>query len=95
MTPTSQGQVNELITMLNARPTMQVQFQGYADDAVVGSGMTNKALSFKRVNAIKQQLVTAGINYLRVDAVGLGTGVKAGELGKQPQRKINVKIISK
>ena len=95
MTPASQGQVNELITLLKARPTMQVQFQGYADDAVVGSGMTNKALSFKRVNVIKQQLVTAGINYLRVDAIGLGTGVKLGELGKQPQRKINVKIISK
>lgn len=95
MTPASQGQINELITLLKARPTMQVQFQGYADDAVPGSGLTNKALSFKRVNAIKQQLVTAGINYLRVDAIGLGTGVKVGELGKQPMRKINVKIISK
>ncbi|MBO0933627.1 DUF937 domain-containing protein [Fibrella aquatilis] len=95
MTPASQGQVNELIAQLKARPTMQVQFQGYADDAPVGSGITNKALSFKRVNVLKQQLVTAGINYLRVDAIGLGTGVKVGELGKQPQRKINVKIISK
>ena len=95
MTPASQGQINELITLLKARPTMQVQFQGYANDAVPGSGLTNKALSFKRVNAIKQQLVTAGINYLRVDAVGLGTGVKVGELGKQPLRKINVKVISK
>ena len=95
MTPASQGQVNELINQLKARPTMQVQFQGYADDAPVGSGVTNKALSFKRVNMLKQQLVTAGINYLRVDAVGLGTGVKIGELGKQPQRKINVKVISK
>ena len=74
---------------------MQVQFQGYANDALPGSGLTNKALSFKRVNAIKQQLVTAGINYLRVDAIGLGTGVRVGELGKQPQRKINVKVITK
>ncbi|MBO0935627.1 DUF937 domain-containing protein [Fibrella sp. HMF5335] len=95
MTPASQGQVNELIAMLKARPTMQVQLQGYADDAPVGSGVTNKALSFKRANVIKQQIVTAGINYLRVDAIGLGTGVKVGELGKQPMRKINVKIISK
>lgn len=96
MTPTSQSQINELITLLKARPTLQIQLQGYANDAPgPAAGLTNKALSFKRVNSIKQQLVGAGINYLRVDAIGLGTGVKVGELGKQPQKKINVKVITK
>lgn len=94
LTPAAQGQINTLIQQLKARPTLQVQLQGYANDAP-GLGLTNKALSFKRVNVIKQQLVTAGINYLRVDAIGLGTGVRPGDLGKQPMRKINVKIISK
>ncbi|NID09161.1 DUF937 domain-containing protein [Fibrivirga algicola] len=96
MTAASQRQVNELITLLKARPTLQIQLQGYANDAPgPAAGLTNKVLSFKRVNAIKQQLVGAGINYLRVDAIGLGTGVKVGELGKQPQKKINVKVITK
>ncbi|MEZ0486520.1 DUF937 domain-containing protein [Fibrella aquatica] len=96
MTPTSQGQINELIALLKARPTLQIQLQGYANDAPgPAAGLTNKMLSFKRVNAIKQQLVGSGINYLRVDAIGLGTGVKVGELGKQPQKKINIKVITK
>ncbi|MEZ0539802.1 DUF937 domain-containing protein [Fibrella arboris] len=96
MTPASQGQINELVALLKARPTLQIQLQGYANDAPgPAAGLTNKALSFKRVNAIKQQLVGAGINYLRVDAIGLGTGVKVGELGKQPQKKINLKVITK
>lgn len=96
MSPASQGQVNELAALLKARPTLQIQLQGYANDAPgAEAGLTNKALSFKRVNAIKQQLVGAGINYLRVDALGFGSGVKAGELGKQPQKKINLKVVTK
>lgn len=92
----SQGQINQLAALLKARPTLQVQLQGYANDAPgVEAGLTNKALSFRRVNAIKQQLVGAGINYLRVDAIGLGTGVKVGELGKEPQKKINIKVVTK
>ncbi len=96
MTPASQGQVNELAALLKARPTLQVQLQAYANDAPgAAAGLTNKMLSFKRANVIKQQLVAAGINYLRVDAIGLGTGVKPGELGKQPLKKVNVKVITK
>jgi outer membrane protein OmpA-like peptidoglycan-associated protein len=92
----AQGQVNTLAQLLQTRPTLQVQLQGYANDAPgPGMGLTNKALSFKRVNAIKQQLVALGINYMRVDAIGLGTGVKSGELGKSPQKKINVKVVTK
>ncbi len=95
LTPGSQGQINQLAALLKARPTFQIQLQAYANDAGTGAGMTNKQLSFKRANVIKQQLVGVGINYLRVDAIGLGTGVKPGELGKQPMRKINVKVVSK
>jgi outer membrane protein OmpA-like peptidoglycan-associated protein len=96
LTPASQGQINQLATLLKTRPTLQVQLQAYANDAPgAEAGMTNKQLSFKRANVIKQQLVGAGINYLRVDAIGLGTGVKPGELGKQPMKKINVKVVTK
>jgi outer membrane protein OmpA-like peptidoglycan-associated protein len=96
LTPASQGQINELAALLKARPTLQVQLQAYANDAPGGAaGLTNKLLSFRRANVIKQQLVGAGINYLRVDAIGLGTGVRPGELGKQPLKKVNIKVITK
>ena len=95
ITPASQAQINELVALLRARPTLQVQLQGYANDAPGPPGLTNKILSFKRVNAIKQQLVAAGINYLRVDAIGLGTGVRPGDVGKVPLKKINLKVVTK
>lgn len=94
LTPAAQGPINTLVDLLKNRPTLQVQVQGYANDGA-HAGLTNKVLSFKRANLVKQQIVNAGINYLRVDAIGLGTGVKPSELGKQPQKKINVKIVTK
>jgi OOP family OmpA-OmpF porin len=72
MTPGSQATVNELATLLKTYPQMQVLLIGFANDAQ--GGFTNKNLSFKRVSTIKQQLVSSGINFMRIDAVGRGTG---------------------
>ena len=73
MTAGSLAPINELITLLKTYPALQVQLVGYANDAT--AGLTNKSLSFKRVNLVKQQIVSAGIDYLRVDAIGRGTGI--------------------
>ena len=102
LTPASEATVTELINVLKTHPTTQIRLIGYANDASVGgSGLTNKALSFKRVNILKQQLVSAGINYVRVDAVGLGTGVTPPKPGdstavrKPPMRKIDMRVVVK
>ncbi|GAB3561288.1 hypothetical protein GCM10027578_01710 [Spirosoma luteolum] len=100
LTPDAQATVGELVTLLKTYPRLQIQLVGYANDAVPAMGMTNKALSFKRVNLIKQQLVTSGINYLRIDAIGRGTGVfrrstDTTSLRRPPMRKIDLKVVSK
>ena len=96
MTPGSQATVTELATLLKTYPQLQVLLVGYANDAQ--GGFTNKSLSFKRVNIIKQQLVTSGINFQRIDAVGRGTGVARYDTAGPPKptmRKIMLKVVSK
>ena len=96
MTAGSQAAIGELTQLLKAYPQVQVQLVGYANDAQFG--LTNRNLSFKRVNQIKQQLVTAGINFIRVDAIGRGTGVSLRDTSRIPKptrRQIDLKVIVK
>ncbi|TAG64064.1 MAG: cell envelope biogenesis protein OmpA, partial [Runella slithyformis] len=61
--------------------------------------MTNKMLSVKRVYALKQQLIDAGVGFVRVDAEGLGNGVMEKDTARRanrvPMREILVKFIKK
>jgi outer membrane protein OmpA-like peptidoglycan-associated protein len=98
--PGAETTVTELVALLKENPTLQIQLIGYANDATLP--MTNKSLSFKRVNAIKQQLITSGIDFQRVDAIGKGSGVKfnpndSTRILKPPTtlRKIDLKVVIK
>ncbi|WP_128547835.1 DUF937 domain-containing protein [Larkinella soli] len=94
--PAGTAAVNELTTIMKSNPSVQIRIVGYANDAV--APMKNKELSVTRVLAIKNQLIQAGINYIRVDAVGLGSGFKPGDSTavKQAARKqIDVKVVIK
>ncbi|MFD2574153.1 DUF937 domain-containing protein [Spirosoma soli] len=96
MTPGSLAAVGELATLLKTYPQLQVQLIGYANDAQ--GALTNKSLSFKRVNQIKQQLMSSGIDYLRIDAIGRGSGVSLRDTSGAPKptlRKIDVKVVVK
>jgi outer membrane protein OmpA-like peptidoglycan-associated protein len=96
MTAGSQAVVGELATLLKTHPQLQIQLVGYANDAQ--RGITNKSLSFKRVNQIKQQLMTSGIDFVRIDALGRGTGVARNDTSTVPKptlRKIIVKVVVK
>lgn len=98
LTASAQATVNELATLLKTYPRMQIQLIGFANDAA--GGFTNRTLSFKRVNLIKQQLVTSGINYLRIDAIGRGSGVPrritdSTARARPALRKIDVKVVAK
>ncbi len=97
MTAGSQATIGELATLLKTYPALQIQLIGYANDAS-GSGVTNKSLSFKRVNQIKQQLMASGIDFVRIDAIGRGTGVSRTDtsgISRPTLRKIDVKVVVK
>lgn len=96
MTAGSQATIGELATLLKTYPSLQVQLIGYANDAQGAS--TNKSLSFKRVNQIKQQLMSSGIDFVRIDAIGRGTGVSRNDTSGVPKptlRKIDMKVVVK
>ncbi len=96
LTAGSQATINELAALLKANPALQIQLIGYANDA--SGALTNKSLSFKRVNQIKQQLMASGIDFVRIDAIGRGTGVSKKDtsgVAKPTLRKIDMKVVVK
>ncbi|QJD78978.1 DUF937 domain-containing protein [Spirosoma rhododendri] len=98
LTASGQATISELTTLLKTYPRLQVQLVGFANDAA--GGLSNKSLSFKRVNMVKQQLVTSGINYLRVDAIGRGSGAPrrrfdSTAVARPTMRKIDLKVVAK
>lgn len=101
LTPASQPAVNELANLLKAYPNTQIQLVGYANDAsAAATGLTNMDLSRKRAYAIKQQLLNAGIDNNRVDAVGKGTGVvitpgDSTAVRRPTLRKIDIRVVLK
>lgn len=98
MTPGSAPVITDIANFLKANPAAQIRLVGYANDAQ--GALTNKSLSFKRVNAIKSMLVAQGIDFIRVDAIGLGTGVKikpgdSTAIRQPTMRKIDMKVVYK
>ncbi|GAB3997934.1 hypothetical protein GCM10028807_44260 [Spirosoma daeguense] len=96
MTAESQAVIKEVETLLKTYPRLQIQLVGYANDAQLP--LTNKSLSFKRVNQVKQQLMAAGVDFLRIDAIGRGTGVSRNDTSGIPKptlRKIDLKVVVK
>lgn len=98
LTTSGQATIAELTTLLKTYPRLQIQLVGFANDAA--GGFSNKSLSFKRVNMVKQQLVTSGINYLRVDAIGRGSGAfrrkfDSTAVARPTLRKIDLKVVAK
>jgi outer membrane protein OmpA-like peptidoglycan-associated protein len=98
LTPSGQATISELTTLLKTYPRLQIQLVGFANDAA--GGFSNRSLSFKRVNLVKQQLVTSGINYLRVDAIGRGSGAPrrtfdSTAVARPTLRKIDLKVVAK
>lgn len=93
---TATQSVQVLADLLKKYPNAQIKLTGYANDAQ--PPLTNKTLSVKRVFALKDQFIKAGISYIRVDAEGRGTGVNPRDTtGRKqvPLREVWVKFVQK
>ncbi|MDF7817124.1 DUF937 domain-containing protein [Runella sp. MFBS21] len=94
--PTATASVAVLADLLKKYPNAQIKLVGYANDAQLP--LTNKTLSVKRVLALKDQFVKAGISYIRVDAEGRGTGINPKDTTGRKQvamREVWVKFVKK
>ena len=70
LTAQSVPTVAALARILNAYPNATVQLSGYTDS--IGRPEANKKLSIDRANAVRDQLVSAGVAASRIETQGLG-----------------------
>ena len=95
LTPAGDSLVRNLTTLLQKYPNAQIKFVAFANDAKLPT--TNQQLSSKRAYALKDMVAKAGIDMMRLDAQGKGSGLNPRDtLRKQlPLRVILVKIVKK
>jgi outer membrane protein OmpA-like peptidoglycan-associated protein len=88
--PQSHAELNRLIDFLKGHPTMTIELGGHTDN--VGDEATNMKLSQNRVNAVKEYLVTNGIDASRLVAKGYGKSKPRAdnktEEGRQTNRRV-------
>ncbi|RYF53305.1 MAG: OmpA family protein, partial [Cytophagaceae bacterium] len=92
ITDETQPNVNDLIEIMNAYPTLQINIQGHTDNT--GDAAANKKLSLDRANAIRSVLTSAGVAASRVTTQGFGaekpTASNDDAEGRQKNRRIDV-----
>ena len=66
----SYNELNKLERMMQQNPDLKIQISGHTDN--IGSASYNKQLSQRRANAVKDYLVSKGIDTRRVISVGYG-----------------------
>jgi outer membrane protein OmpA-like peptidoglycan-associated protein len=92
--PEANAAINGLISMLKKYPTAEVKFIVYANDAQLP--LTNKMLSIKRAFELKNQLITGGISFVRIDTEGRGNGMEQKlNPSPKPLREVYVKFVKK
>jgi outer membrane protein OmpA-like peptidoglycan-associated protein len=68
--PESMGTLNTIVEILKKNPEVKFEVQGHTDNS--GIAANNLALSQKRADAVKQQLVSLGIEEARLTSKGFG-----------------------
>jgi outer membrane protein OmpA-like peptidoglycan-associated protein len=95
ITPDSYASLNELVEVLKAKQTMTIEIAGHTDN--VGSQETNLKLSQDRAAAVRNYLISKGINKERVTAKGYADSLPVAsndtEEGKAKNRRTEVRII--
>jgi OOP family OmpA-OmpF porin len=89
--------LDNAVHVLNVNPTMEVEIDGHTDS--IGSDAYNKTLSEKRASAVKDYLVTKGIDPARLTVKGRGEEdpIASNETpeGRAQNRRVEFKIISR
>lgn len=68
--PESMGIINEIYGMMKEHPEIRISIEGHTDN--VGDEAMNQALSEKRAAAVKEKLVSMGIDSSRLESKGWG-----------------------
>ena len=90
-------ELERVVRLLFVRPTMKLRIEGHADAS--GPHEKNMELSVKRAEAVKQYLISSGIQATRLEVTGYGDSRpianNATEEGRRFNRRIEFVILSK
>ncbi|WP_294390577.1 OmpA family protein [uncultured Sphingomonas sp.] len=90
--PTSSPQINAVVALLKADPSLKLAINGYTDDT--GSDAHNLTLSDGRAKAVQTALTTAGVKGDRLQAKGYGrtnpVSSNTDEEGKAANRRVEL-----
>jgi outer membrane protein OmpA-like peptidoglycan-associated protein len=94
---TSFASLDELAEVLKKKPTWGLQLAGHTDN--VGDDQKNLILSKKRAEAVKNYMITKGIDTLRLNTLYFGESMPIAPNdtpeGRQKNRRVEMKIIFK
>ncbi len=94
--PTSEGELQKLLALLNENPNMKIQINGHTDN--VGSDADNLKLSEDRAKAVKDYLIQKGISSSRLKSKGFGEtqpiDTNDTQEGKQNNRRTEFVIVN-
>jgi outer membrane protein OmpA-like peptidoglycan-associated protein len=92
--PAAETQLNNLLTVVNSKPTATVAIEGHTD--VRGDDAYNKTLSQRRAESVRGWLIAHGVAGARLTATGAGETkpVRAGdtEVDHQANRRVEIRI---
>lgn len=93
--PQSFTQLDELVAILKAKPTMVIRINGHTDN--IGKTTYNLSLSQDRAQAVKAYLTDNGIPAERLSAQGYGASLPLAdnrtEEGRQLNRRVEITVV--
>jgi outer membrane protein OmpA-like peptidoglycan-associated protein len=84
--PESMGTINAIVGILKSNPDLKFEIQGHTDNT--GVAASNLSLSQKRAEAVKQQMISLGIDAARLTSKGFGDTKPISDNGT-PEGKAN------
>jgi outer membrane protein OmpA-like peptidoglycan-associated protein/Tol biopolymer transport system component len=93
--PASNAELDKLARLLKGNPTLRIELGGHTDN--VGADDANMKLSDQRANAVRDHLVTKGIDASRITAKGYGetkpVASNETEEGRAENRRTEVTVL--
>ena len=93
--PSSNAELEKLVQLLSANPTLRIELGGHTDD--VGADAANMTLSDQRAKAVRDFVVGKGIDAARITAKGYGetkpVAANDTEEGRAQNRRTEVTVL--
>jgi outer membrane protein OmpA-like peptidoglycan-associated protein len=90
--PSAYEELNKLVYEMKENPVSRWKIEGYTDN--IGSDETNRRISLKRAEAVRDYFVSRGINSSRFEVLGFGKGNPVAsndtEEGRAKNRRVRI-----